>query len=421
MRRALALLALLLPAAVGAAGTGTPWPRVAAIRFVGNDTTRDYVMLREMTLEPGEPADPAEIADSRQGILDLGLFRSVEIATEPADDGVALVVTVDEKWYILPIPRLDASSDGDYAYGAQLRWSNLFGRNHTLNAYAEQAQFEEERDREDERELRVTYVAPYAFGTRYDLRSALTYIDRGALDPDGRPFEETFRRAELIATRDFTTDRPRHGWILGAGLYYDDQDTDGEFAPPPDGEALALVGTARYDNLRFHVFSESGRRLNARTELASSDVFSDYSYTRTYANYFESRPVGSREHQTLHFLAGGGVVTSGPKSRNNFSLGGSGTLRGYESDFLEGDRYYYLAAEYLRPLHWDWLRLLVLAELGGAERNVFGAGNADGSPYGSIGLGVRIRFVRLVDVEIELGVAYPLRDGDGARFFAGGN
>lgn len=417
MRRALALLALLLPLAAW----GAPWPRVAAIRFVGNDTTREHVMLREMTLAPGDPADPAAIADSRQGILDLGLFRSVEIGTEPVDGGVALVVTVDEKWYILPIPRLDASSDGDYAYGAQLRWNNLFGRNHTLNAYAEQARFEEERDREDERELRATYVAPYAFGTRYDLRAALAYIDRGALDRDGRPFGETFRRAELIATRDLTRDRPRRGWILGAGLYYDDQDTDGEFAPPPDGESIALVGTARYDDLRFHVFSESGRRLNARTELASSGAFSDYSYTRTYANYFESRPIGTREHQTLHLLAGGGVVTGGPRSRNNFSLGGSGTLRGYESDFLEGDRYYYLAAEYLRPIRRDWLRLLVLAELGGAQRNVFGAPNADGSPYGSIGLGVRIRFVRLVDVEIELGVAYPLRNGDGPRFFAGGN
>ena len=48
MRRALLLLALLLPLAARAA----PWPRIAQIRFVGNDTTRDYVILREMTLAP---------------------------------------------------------------------------------------------------------------------------------------------------------------------------------------------------------------------------------------------------------------------------------------------------------------------------------------------------------------------------------
>ena len=398
-----------------------PWPRVAAIRFTGNDTTRESVLRREMTIAPGDPADPAELANSRQAILDLGLFRSVDLSTEPAEGGVVVVVAVDEKWYVLPIPRADASSDGDYGYGVQLRWSNVLGRNHTLNAYAEQSEYEEERDREDERRLRVSYAAPYVFGSRYELRSRLEYLERGALDPQQRPYDETFRRAELLAVRDFTTDRPRRGWVFGAGLYYDDQTTGGAFAPPPDGEALAAVATARWDDLRFHVYSETGRRFDVRTELASSGAVSDYGYTRTTARGFESRAIGGREHQTLHLLASGGVVTGGPRSRNNFSLGGSGRLRGYETDFVEGDRYYYVAAEYLRPIRWDWLRLLVLAEVGGARRNVFGTATADGSPYASIGLGLRLRFVRFVDVEIELGVAYPLRGGDGARFFAGGN
>ena len=413
----LVLILVLLPLAVSAA----PWPRVSAVRFTGNDTTRESVLLREMTLAPGDAADPAELESSRQAILDLGLFRSVEIATEPAADGVALVVAIEEKWYVLPIPRADASSDGDYGYGVQLRWNNVLGRNHTLNAYVERSEYEEERDREDEQRLRLAYAAPYLFGSPYELRARLEHLERGALDPQGRAYDETFRRAELLAVRDFTTDRPRHGWIFGAGLYHDDQTTGGAFAPPPDGRALAAVATARYDRLRFHVYSETGRRFDARTELASSGLASDYGYTRTSASYFESHAIGARPHQTFHVVAAGGVVTGGPRSRNNFSLGGSGRLRGYESDFLEGDRYYYLAAEYLRPIRWDWLRLFAVAEVGGAERNVFGRANADGSAYASVGLGVRLRFVRLVDVEIELGIAVPLRDGDGARFFAGGN
>ncbi len=415
--RALTMLALHVPLSVAAAA----WPPVDAIRFVGNDTTRERVMLREMTLGPGDPADPAAIEASRQAILDLGLFRDVAIASEPGENGVTLVVTLDEKWYVLPVPRLDASSDRDVSYGAELRWNNVMGRNHTLEVYAERSEFEEERDREDERHVELSYDAPYLFDTPYALHLELEHLERGALDREGRGYDETFRRAEVLATRDFTRGRPRRGWTLGAGLYRDDQTTSGAFAPPSDGVALAAVGTARYDDLRFHVYSETGRRLRLRAEIASDAFASDYDYSRTQASYFASRAFGEIEHQTLHFLAGAGVATDGPRSRNTYSLGGSGALRGYGSDFLEGDAFYYVAAEYLRPIRWDWLRLVVLAELGGADRNVFDSSNADLSPYASIGLGVRIRLVKFVDVELELGIAMPLRGGDGARFFAGGN
>ena len=72
-------------------------------------------------------------------------------------------------------------------------------------------------------------------------------------------------------------------------------------------------------------------------------------------------------------------------------------------------------------MRWDWLRVLVLAEAGGVDRNVHGSDVADGSPYASLGLGVRIRLTKFVDVEVEAGIAVPLRGGGGARFFAGGN
>ncbi|MBP7418459.1 MAG: hypothetical protein KA911_07640, partial [Xanthomonadales bacterium] len=137
------------------------------------------------------------------------------------------------------------------------------------------------------------------------------------------------------------------------------------------------------------------------------------------AGWFESRPLGDTPDQTLHFLAQAGVVTDGPGTRNDFSLGGSSRLRGYEGDFVQGNRYYYGAVEFLRPLHWRWLRLLAVAEAGGADDDF--RGEADGSPYASLGLGVRVRLTWFVDIEIEAGFAVPLRDGDGVRFFAGAN
>lgn len=414
--RWLTLLALWILIAASAAAAA---PRIAEIRITGNRVTQEKVILREMDLHAGDPAEPEAIERNRQAILDLGLFREVHLVQQPAADGaVALEVRVREKRYLLPVPRVDTSSDEDFSYGAQLRWSNVFGLNHRLNAVYEEGRYPSERTRERDRSARLTYFAPYIADSRYDLRARVEHREQ-VTSIDGGDFDETFRRVEALVARDYTRGRPRTGWTVGGGLLWEDQTTAGALAPPPDGHATALVGTADYEDLRFHVYSETGRRFNARVEAAADGLASDYGYTRLTAGYFESRRFGAREHQTLHFLAGGGVVTGGPRSRNNFTLGGSGDLRGYESDFIEGDHYYYGAVEYLRPLRWDWLRLLVLAEVGGTSRDI--RGGADGSPYASIGLGVRIRLTWFVDVEIEAGVAQPLRGGDGARFFAGGN
>lgn len=410
-----ALSLLLAVAAVGELPAQDA-PRVVDIRIVGNEVTQPKVILREMALQPGDAAEPHALADSRQAIQDLGLFREVEIEQEPAEGGVVLVVRVRERRYLLPIPRGDANSDGDYSYGAQLRWANVFGLNHRLTAYVEEAKFRSERDREQERSARLTYTAPYVFDTPYGLRFFVDRSEQVTLDRQENSFDETFHRVELLGLRDFTEGRPRHGWTLGAGLSWQDQKAEGVFAPASDGSATALVGIARYTNLRDHIYSDTGQVFDARAEWAKDGWASDYGYERLQAEYRDYRAIGARTHQTLHFIAGGGVVTGGPRSRNNFSLGGSTRLRGYDSDYVEGDTYWYVAGEFLRPLRWDWLRLLAIAEIGGARRNVFGERNR--RFYADIGLGLRARFTWFVDIELEIGVALPLVDGDGLRFFA---
>ena len=411
-----ALGAVLLCAILAA--TAAAWPRVSAIRFEGNRVTRESVMLRELRIAPGDPADPAVIEAGRQAILDLGLFREVTAEQQPADGGVVLVIRVREKFYLLPIPRGDLNSDEDVVYGAQLRWNNVFGLNHTLDTSVERGEFPNDTQREKEDNARIEYRVPYLGASDYGLLTRFDYLDRVNPGTDGR-FDETFRRFELQVRRDLRTERPRRGWTLGTGIFYEDQATDGEFAPPSDGHSTALLGVPGYDDLRFNVYSETGQRFGTRIEAAIDGVASDFGYTRTTAAWFGSRAIGETPHQTLHLLAAAGYVSDGPRSRNNFSLGGSGRLRGYESDYVEGDRFGYVAVEYLRPLRWKWLRLLVTAELGAADDDI--QGRSDGSPYASIGIGVRIRFPQLVNVEVEAGIALPLIDGDGPRFFAGGN
>lgn len=403
-----------------------PVPRIVEIRLSGNEKTRDKVILRELDLAPGDPADPTAIENGRQAVMDLGLFRKVDATTQPTTGGVIVLITMREKYYLLVLPRVDASSDRDVSYGAQLRWSNVWGLNHRLNVTAETGDFPEERDRREEDSVRMSYRAPYLFDSPYELRARLERLERVTPVIDlttnevtDDTFDETFDQFDIGLARDLRSGRPRRGWIVGGGLYWQRQDTSGDFAPPPDGEALALVGTADFDDLRFHLYSETGRRFNARVEAAGDGLGSDYSYTRTTLDYFQSNALGDMPHQTWELLGSAGVITGGPGSRNEFSLGGSSQLRGYDSDDLEGNRYYYGSLQYLRPIKWNWLRLLAFVEVGGTDDDREGL--RDGSPYADIGVGVRIRLPWFVNIEIEAGWAYPLRGGEGANFFASGN
>ncbi|MCK9490330.1 MAG: BamA/TamA family outer membrane protein [Xanthomonadales bacterium] len=423
------LLLVLLPGLIVA---GAAWAqegeRIVDIRIIGNDVTKARIIEQELAVGVGDVATGQALADSRQAVQDLGLFRNVEISQQPVDGGVALVVQVREKRYFLPIPRLDTSSDLDYTYGAQLRWSNVWGLNHRLTAYVEETKYRQDRNLDSSRSARVSYLAPYIAGSDYSLnvtaeRTEQVTLNRRNPGPDGdNTFDETFQHFEILGLRSFNPTRPRVGWTLGTGLFWQQQETGGALAPPSDGTATAVVGIASYDDMRFNVYSNTGQHLDLRAELALNGVGSDYGYERLEATYRNYRAIGNTPHQTAHVIAAGGVLAGGPRSRNTFSMGGSSRMRGYDSDYIEGDSYWYLAGEYLRPVRWNWLRMLAVAEVGGARRNVFAAypdrDQGERSLFASVGLGFRARITWFVDIDLELGVAMPLVDGDGLRFFA---
>ena len=87
---------------------------ISWIDVEGNEKTRAGVITQEMVLQVGDRYDKQAIEKSSQAIMDLGLFRRVNIVEEPDGNNVRLIVQLKEKehsWYILP--RIDRNSDGD--------------------------------------------------------------------------------------------------------------------------------------------------------------------------------------------------------------------------------------------------------------------------------------------------------------------
>lgn len=395
---------------------GEEYPVVRDIVFEGNSITQPQTMLREMVIRVGDPADPNVIQLSRQGILDLGLFRDVQVRQEAMDDGVRLVFKVHEKWYVLPYPRLSVNSDGQYGYGAELRWANLWGLNHRLRVLGSY-----NNDQKEEHglatQLIASYDAPFLFDGPYSWNFSASHVSTPITMPAS--YEESITTAQVLATRPLFQRGPAsQGWSAGGGLLWQKQLTSGMDAPAAYGSATALVGLVSYRDQHFKVYSEEGTRFDARYEFADRHALSDYSYAKATANYLYQLPIGERMHQGLEFGVEMGTSNNGPDDKPVFSLGGAQGLHAYPRDFAQGDFYYLLSAKYLRPIIWDGVRLALSIEAGNSY-NEFDSIND--SFYASLGVGVRLRFPQLVNFEVELGYALPLTGSVGGRFYGDRN
>ncbi len=401
------------PSSLKGEPSAEPAMRLSTIRFIGNKTTRERTLLRELAFKPGDAVTADQLEAGRQAIQNLNLFKKVTLAQHPDDSGgVEAVYEVQEKWYVLGYPRVDANSNGEYAYGVQLDWNNVWGLNHTLRVSA----LNKETKRVGigkERNLAVGYAAPQIFDSLWSLGLGSSYTERPVSDGFGQ-YNERLEAYQALAFRALDSERPNQGWSLGAGALWTGQHTSTGVAQY--GEAFGPVGVLNYRDLKLEIYSEQGLTFTSRVDAAKQDFGADYDFARVTLAAIRYWRVGATPHQTVHVFGDTGMNWDGPRSVRNFTLGGVGGLRGYQRGYREGNAYYRVGTEWARPLFKPWLRTVVIAEAGNvyAQPNEFEAGDIKAS----IGLGLRLRLPMFVNVQLEAGFALPI-GGGAPRFFAG--
>ncbi len=109
--------------------------RVRQIIMVGNDKTKEQIILREMKTREGDLYNDAQVEEDRMRIQNLRLFTRVEIHPIPVEGGVDLLVILSEQWYIFPylILNVNDRSWDKLSYGLGLAHQNVAGRNIHLN------------------------------------------------------------------------------------------------------------------------------------------------------------------------------------------------------------------------------------------------------------------------------------------------
>lgn len=108
---------------------------VDEIVVVGNEKTKGYVLLREMTLKQGDYITAEAMENDKKRIYNLGLFTRVEMGYIPTMPPRAnLLILVSERWYIYPFP-IVGIKDRDWKklyFGAGIMHQNFRGRNEKL-------------------------------------------------------------------------------------------------------------------------------------------------------------------------------------------------------------------------------------------------------------------------------------------------
>lgn len=110
---------------------------ISEIRILGNQTTKDHVILREMFLQEGDSLTAEGIEHDQKRIFDLQLFNRVDLyytaeeKTRRGEKKAILYVVVHERWYIFPIPIVGIKyrDPKNLYYGGALLHQNFRGRN----------------------------------------------------------------------------------------------------------------------------------------------------------------------------------------------------------------------------------------------------------------------------------------------------
>src|SRR3989339_331276 len=110
--------------------------KIDSIRLEGNETTKDFIILRELTFQIGDSVSGKTLRFNRERVFSLRLFNQVEFKLEKASDKNILVIQLTESWYLYPLPMFRAQ-DGDFkklTYGINLFYRNFRGINESLRA-----------------------------------------------------------------------------------------------------------------------------------------------------------------------------------------------------------------------------------------------------------------------------------------------
>ncbi len=316
---------------------------VREIHVEGNKHTRTWIIESALKSEIGHPYTEENARKDLLWVSRLGSFTSVSFRVDPVEDGIALTVIVVEATPWLPSIKIKITDENGLELGPAITSFNLLGTSARLTAYAmfggaTNYGFRYMDPALPTRDWRAGYKLSYFHRERtnellhFQEKSDELFFEFGQPSADNMAAGLRFRYLYLRADRDSVTLSPDNkDKASSLGLYIQHDSRNGVY--PTDGWFLdlevskyGLFGGELTDYWRFDM---DARRYLPIPVLGWRHSLALYSYSS---------------------LVFGELDTTIP-SYQEFYIGGTNSVRGWELGSRHGQNQWLLTAEY-------WYRLM---------------------------------------------------------------
>lgn len=337
--------------------------RINRIFIVGNDVTRDRIILRELSLHEGDiiyTADlPSVLEVDKKKLINTRLFNTVNIRTLEFDkDQFDILIDLKERWYTFPSPIFDLADrnfnewwenyDHDFRrvnYGLRLYRFNMRGRNETLR-----------------------FIAQFGYLKRFELSYRVPYLDRN--QKHGLAIDFDYSEAKNVPYRTldhklvFYESEDIQRTMRGMGItytfrnsFYETHSLKAEFRNNSIGDSILYrnsdyfggearsqqYGTLTYfftsDHRDYIAYPLRGFYFNgyiSRTGLTGNDDVEKVEASVNYARFFDLKKNFYLSSNLVGYI-------STPEELPYFNYGALGYrkqfIRGYELYVIEGPAY----------------------------------------------------------------------------------
>lgn len=335
------------------------------IKLVGNDKTRDYVILRELRYKKGQPFNKFTASRSMERLYNTGYFEDVNMRLLPGKEDHTVVTEIDvveQKTGVFSIGAGYSESDGMVGI-IELGENNFRGTGDKVNLHWEFGGSSEGKN------YQVSYTRPWIndngdslgfslFDRRYDYDDYNSDGDTVAsYDKRRKGYNLTWGHASGEYRRNLFT------WESVKESYDDYDGFSWGGAGPTDtatqekwkqaimdnfGRTNSFTFTHVFDNRDNYFNASKGRRLSYSLQYGGHGLGGDYDFYKFTAEGRFYKALGNGHVLALRLM--GGYIDGETSYNQLFELGGSDTLRGYEDDQFKGEKMYAATLEYRIPV-----------------------------------------------------------------------
>ena len=340
------------------------------IQLVGNEKTKDKVILRELKMKKGKPFNKFQASRSMERLYNLGYFEDVNMKLLPGTQNEHNVVieidVVEQKTGVITVGAGYSDSDGTVGI-IEVGDTNFRGTGDKVNFHWEFG------GAGNGKNYTISYTRPWINSNGDSLGVSIfnriyVYDD---YDADGNTIAEyDKRRRGWNITWGRVTGEYRTNYFNfeSAKESYDDHDgfdwggaatskghtkkdmSDEWYKAIMDnfGTTNSFTFTHVFDNRDNYFNASKGRRISFSAQWGGHGLGGDYDFYKFTAEGRFYKALGNGHILALRVM--GGYIDGDVAYGNLFDLGGSNTLRGYEDDQFKGKKMYATTLEYRFPI-----------------------------------------------------------------------